>query len=661
MIRDDQEVDPERSGAEWWTQVIDTRDDIGIHWDRDYGIEEDTGKHVYPHLATVTYLNTKGGATIIFDSVGSSFAEESLEGSPVKWLVSSNPKVGKHTCFDGRLLHAAPSDFEALAGGSESSDESDDEDGDDDEDDDDDDGVERITFLVNVWINHEPIQLRRFGPTADEMNALALAPQTEPASLIHSRKIGEIDRVIIASQDEGKILHMPVTSGDSDYIIPVYQPLLGIQHTHSSTTSIDFEKCRAKVAISPKDEDDDDQSNEGEEDENGDVDDEAYEEDSPSKDAGKKRKRGGSSTLGLLFMMYISFVFCILTPSHAYTSQSSRLSYDRSLSQLGQVIEARALNAEPKYMSEAMQKRIDQGNLNAADLRRMFVPTKREVEDLKHSKIAGQAGIILDLEGVLVDLTAVFMLTFTLLANEFRQESPTWAAAKDVIGLTPSDSFLALGWTIRESEMKLAQRRFRDNFKIVLESMPVGMFEGADASIDAYIADGNTMVISTMLPRDLAVRAISKAGLSATLEGRVDGTCLVFHDAAKDRLAGNQLIRCVAQLQVPLEFTICIASNAKTILAAKRVGMTVTGIRNNVRDLYALRTADTVVDSLKSFPPRAMYDIISKNYINNIGPSPEPAAASDSVRIKSRTLPAPAMEDEVPRDTFADEFGADLL
>lgn len=27
----------EFSGAEWWTQVIDCRDDIGFHWDRDYG------------------------------------------------------------------------------------------------------------------------------------------------------------------------------------------------------------------------------------------------------------------------------------------------------------------------------------------------------------------------------------------------------------------------------------------------------------------------------------------------------------------------------------------------------------------------------------------------------------------------------------------------
>ena len=29
--------DPKTSGIEWWTQVIDCRDDIGFHWDRDYG------------------------------------------------------------------------------------------------------------------------------------------------------------------------------------------------------------------------------------------------------------------------------------------------------------------------------------------------------------------------------------------------------------------------------------------------------------------------------------------------------------------------------------------------------------------------------------------------------------------------------------------------
>ena len=38
------EYDANTSGAEWWTQVIDHRDEIGMHWDRDYG------KYIYIYL-----------------------------------------------------------------------------------------------------------------------------------------------------------------------------------------------------------------------------------------------------------------------------------------------------------------------------------------------------------------------------------------------------------------------------------------------------------------------------------------------------------------------------------------------------------------------------------------------------------------------------------
>ena len=31
----DAQFDPAKSGAEWWTQVIDSSDEIGLHWDRD--------------------------------------------------------------------------------------------------------------------------------------------------------------------------------------------------------------------------------------------------------------------------------------------------------------------------------------------------------------------------------------------------------------------------------------------------------------------------------------------------------------------------------------------------------------------------------------------------------------------------------------------------
>ena len=56
--------DPHRSGAEWWTQVIDpTHDAIGLHWDKDYALERND-LNVHPHVGTVTYLADHGAPTM---------------------------------------------------------------------------------------------------------------------------------------------------------------------------------------------------------------------------------------------------------------------------------------------------------------------------------------------------------------------------------------------------------------------------------------------------------------------------------------------------------------------------------------------------------------------------------------------------------------------
>ena len=56
--------DPKYSGAEWWTQVLDDpgEDEIGAHWDKDYGTEADD-VNVHPHVGTVTYLSDVGAPT----------------------------------------------------------------------------------------------------------------------------------------------------------------------------------------------------------------------------------------------------------------------------------------------------------------------------------------------------------------------------------------------------------------------------------------------------------------------------------------------------------------------------------------------------------------------------------------------------------------------
>jgi hypothetical protein len=134
--------DVSKSGAEWWTQVIDTEDDIGLHWDRDYDLQADQGLLLHPYLATVTYLSapTAGAPTIVLDRPSPLMATDSLAG-PVTTAHVCSPAAGRHFCFDGKLLHGALADLAAPAhdeGGASSV------------------PGKRVTLLVNVWLNHKP-------------------------------------------------------------------------------------------------------------------------------------------------------------------------------------------------------------------------------------------------------------------------------------------------------------------------------------------------------------------------------------------------------------------------------------------------------------------------------------------------------------------------
>ena len=151
--------DPARSGAEWWTQVIDPRDDIGVHWDKDYALEP-AGVNLHPHVGTVTYVgaSTEGAPTLVarLDSpvaFGESVAKRAMTDEDGACAYASYPFPGKHIAFDGRWIHGAPAN---LARGL----------------DDRDDGEEtqtrapRVTFLVNVWVNHAPAAAAPFPEDA---------------------------------------------------------------------------------------------------------------------------------------------------------------------------------------------------------------------------------------------------------------------------------------------------------------------------------------------------------------------------------------------------------------------------------------------------------------------------------------------------------------
>jgi hypothetical protein len=175
---------PQQSGAEWWTLVLDddqneaeTRsknvssdnhdnesdddeegNEVGWHFDADYGLEAQAPNLLlHPRLATVTYLTDYGAPTVVLNvksPAPSDTDKKSLEQSVDRvWL--SSPKIGKHMAFDGRLLHGAPATFFPPSHAAAAP------------------PVEphpkrikldsaslsrkRVTLLVNIWLNHCPL------------------------------------------------------------------------------------------------------------------------------------------------------------------------------------------------------------------------------------------------------------------------------------------------------------------------------------------------------------------------------------------------------------------------------------------------------------------------------------------------------------------------
>eukprot|EP00804_Cyclotella_cryptica_P027290 CCRYP_014391-RA/>CCRYP_014391-RA protein AED:0.04 eAED:0.04 QI:171/1/1/1/1/1/2/56/452 len=177
--------DPERSGAEWWTLVLDAPsadgkedtnqeqldddeeeedDEVGMHFDADYGLEAQISNFMlHPRVGTITYLSDIGVPTLILDkrSPAPSDVEKKSLGGDINRAWLSHPRFGKHVAFDGRLLHGAPGKFFPAVAESVTVTEPKTKKA----------KVEekectkhqnplsgkRITFLVNIWLNHCPI------------------------------------------------------------------------------------------------------------------------------------------------------------------------------------------------------------------------------------------------------------------------------------------------------------------------------------------------------------------------------------------------------------------------------------------------------------------------------------------------------------------------
>lgn len=129
------DYDPTKSGAEWWTLAIDSDNaDVAWHWDKDYSLE-DSGVNLSPHLATVTYMSMSGAPTVMLNKTAPTEYTAKLNGTADKMFISQ-PKIGKHSSFDGRYLHSAPMEMSLWPNSTNE--------------------VTRYSFLVNIWLNWRP-------------------------------------------------------------------------------------------------------------------------------------------------------------------------------------------------------------------------------------------------------------------------------------------------------------------------------------------------------------------------------------------------------------------------------------------------------------------------------------------------------------------------
>lgn len=181
------------SGAEWWIQVKDlvnpdiNSSSINLHYDKDEDLAENFDVGIFPSISTVTYLTEQtinnSQPTIIFPTT----ANDPV-GTQIRECYISYPRFGKHLSFDGRLLHGAPSDAQLrdwrgvnevandlLPG-------------------------KRITFLVNIWLNHHPANVQPLPQNI--VDVLTPAPSIIPHVILLADSTSEIVTQTIIANDE---------------------------------------------------------------------------------------------------------------------------------------------------------------------------------------------------------------------------------------------------------------------------------------------------------------------------------------------------------------------------------------------------------------------------------------------------------------------------
>lgn len=239
--------------------------------------------------------------------------------------------------------------------------------------------------------------------------------------------------------------------------------------------------------------------------------------------------------------------------------------------------------AVDRPMPPGLEDRLRKGLLTAGDVTRAFTPSSREVDALSRTKFEGSIGTIFSLEGVLVDMKLAYSYALSILAEDLRRDVPSSAQAYDVIGLPFGEALTLLQWNVPRESVAAVEARFQTILLKLLEALPLTASEGALGLLDELIRGGNKLTINTQLSRDLAIKAISKSGISDSLEGRLGAEALVFPSPEfPGTYRGQQLLRCCAVMRKPPTLVVSLDANSRSLLDAKRDGFSTVAVKGTL-------------------------------------------------------------------------------
>jgi hypothetical protein len=198
--------DAETSGAEWWVQIrpspktgrhsmqgMDDETGISFHFDKDEDLRILCGgnTYVHPHLSTVTYLTDIGAPTMIVEGfrVNNLTGDYMIAETKDLGIFVSWPLTGKHLSFDGRFLHAAPSDLQEPSSFAQQCKVLDVENMDLKSVQKQERRHRRCTFLVNIWLNYKPFNVNTFPETMlDKMSGFDEESKDQKIKLFFNKK-----------------------------------------------------------------------------------------------------------------------------------------------------------------------------------------------------------------------------------------------------------------------------------------------------------------------------------------------------------------------------------------------------------------------------------------------------------------------------------------